>query len=586
MATYTTTGGAEFGNIPLDTLMVDKDAVVEIVSGSASGVVDTVSGMIATAISTAWKAGGSKAPTDLTSALLVAANEGKVYNMSASGTTDTNFIEGSGKPYTAGTDIAVINDGTASSPVYKFNVLAVQDGSVVKSVNGYTPTNGAVTIPNAVASGQTGAKDGLMSSGDKYKLNNIAAGAEVNQNAFSKIAVSGVTGTGDASSKTDTLTLVPGDNVTMSRDGKSVTINAQVPSGTVTSIQFVCGQSFSPDESGVVTISGFATTFFVDTGTAVAPTSGGTVDIHGSGGVTVSGGGDVIIVDASTVYDLASGAAATATAASGAVSGLKNYSKVNVYATSGATSYTSVEPGSNSETLALKAGDNIELTGNNTNKTVTIKTTGVVTKVNDVSPTNGAVTIAASDIVYSGTTTVGDAISGLKNFSKVTIQNYSGQTITNGALTPSSNADDTLVFRAGNNVTFAVSGTSKTVVINANSAPDLVNAAKVSGTSTLGDNSGLTVTDRTIILPKAATGGYGVAKLTNTINNSSGLAITPYAVSGAISGVNSDLATKLTASDLHSALTSGGLSPQSSYSGNTIYALVAALHAVDGVQET
>lgn len=290
MATTTTTSGMALGNIPLSTLMVDKDAVVDIVSGEAEEILSGVQEIVDTAVSTAWKAGGSKAPTDLTSALLVAANEGKVYNMSASGTTDSNFMEGSGKPYTAGTDIAVINTGTASSPVYKFNVLATQDSSVVKSVNNITPTNGNVTISNATYSG-----DGLMSSGDYTKLSGIAAGAEVNQNAFSKIAVSGVTGTGDAASKTDTLTLIPGDNVTISRNEKSVTINATVPSGVVT---------------GVAT----------DSGTASADSSGH-VDIHGNNGVSVYASGSVVMVDGSSISAVASGAASGVTALSGVVSG-------------------------------------------------------------------------------------------------------------------------------------------------------------------------------------------------------------------------------------------------------------------------
>ena len=233
MATVTGTSGMALGNIPLTTPMVDKDAVTTLLSG----VTTEVSQIVAEAVSTAWKAGGSKAPTDLTSALLVSGNEGRVYNMSSSGTTDANFVEGSGTPYLAGTDVAVINTaGSGDTPVYKFNILAAHDSSVMKSVRlgsssgvELTPDNGSVTLPHAgdTISGTT--VDGLMSADDKSKLDSIASGAQVNQNAFSKIAVSGVSGTGDAESVTDTLTLVPGSNVTMSRDGNAVTINATVP---------------------------------------------------------------------------------------------------------------------------------------------------------------------------------------------------------------------------------------------------------------------------------------------------------------------------------------------------------------------
>ena len=62
---------------------------------------------------------------------------------------------------------------------------------------------------------------------EKDKLSGIAAGAEVNQNAFSKITVGSTTV--EADSKTDTLTLVAGSNVTITPDATndSVTIAAK-----------------------------------------------------------------------------------------------------------------------------------------------------------------------------------------------------------------------------------------------------------------------------------------------------------------------------------------------------------------------
>lgn len=51
---------------------------------------------------------------------------------------------------------------------------------------------------------------------EKTKLSNIAAGAEVNQNAFSNVKVGSTTVVADA--KTDTLELVAGDNVTLTPD--------------------------------------------------------------------------------------------------------------------------------------------------------------------------------------------------------------------------------------------------------------------------------------------------------------------------------------------------------------------------------
>lgn len=65
---------------------------------------------------------------------------------------------------------------------------------------------------------------GLMSSADKIKLNGVATGAEVNQNAFANVKVGSTTIAADA--KSDTLELIAGTNVTLTPDssGDSVTI--------------------------------------------------------------------------------------------------------------------------------------------------------------------------------------------------------------------------------------------------------------------------------------------------------------------------------------------------------------------------
>ena len=62
----------------------------------------------------------------------------------------------------------------------------------------------------------TTSASGLMSASDKTKLNGIANGAEVNQNAFSNVKVGNTTIQAD--SKTDTLELVAGSNITITPD--------------------------------------------------------------------------------------------------------------------------------------------------------------------------------------------------------------------------------------------------------------------------------------------------------------------------------------------------------------------------------
>lgn len=76
-----------------------------------------------------------------------------------------------------------------------------------------TLTDHTVTIPSSVV---TTSANGLMSSSDKTKLNGIASGAEVNQNAFSNVTIGSTTISAD--SKTDTLTLVAGNNITLTPD--------------------------------------------------------------------------------------------------------------------------------------------------------------------------------------------------------------------------------------------------------------------------------------------------------------------------------------------------------------------------------
>lgn len=72
-------------------------------------------------------------------------------------------------------------------------------------------TISANAIPKATQS-----IDGLQSKEDKTKLDNIATGAEVNQNAFSNLTIDTTTITAD--SKTDTLTLFAGDNILLTPD--------------------------------------------------------------------------------------------------------------------------------------------------------------------------------------------------------------------------------------------------------------------------------------------------------------------------------------------------------------------------------
>lgn len=80
-----------------------------------------VKSAIDAAVSSAYHHAGTKTCVELVAGLLVAANEGNVYNMTDSGTTTADFIEGVGQPIKAGDNVGIakISDG-----VYKFDLLS------------------------------------------------------------------------------------------------------------------------------------------------------------------------------------------------------------------------------------------------------------------------------------------------------------------------------------------------------------------------------------------------------------------------------------------------------------------------------
>ena len=113
-----------------------------------------------------------------------------------------------------------------SSGLYKITVDATGHVSQVTAVAKSDITALGIPAQDTTYSVATTDSNGLMSSSDKTKLNGIASGAEVNQNAFSNILVGSTTIAAD--SKTDTLTLAAGNNVTLTPDasGDKITISA------------------------------------------------------------------------------------------------------------------------------------------------------------------------------------------------------------------------------------------------------------------------------------------------------------------------------------------------------------------------
>lgn len=141
---------AGLNNFPSVGTAAFKDSTNAVTAGSTDLVESgAVKSAIDNAVSNVYKPAGNKTVAELLPALLIADNLGNCYNMTTSGTTTSDFVGGAGNPINENDDVAVVDVGTSGSPSYKFNVLAGK-------------------IPEA-----TTTNNGLMSSADKSKLNNV-----------------------------------------------------------------------------------------------------------------------------------------------------------------------------------------------------------------------------------------------------------------------------------------------------------------------------------------------------------------------------------------------------------------------------
>ena len=132
------------------------------------------------------------------------------------GTTPTIKAAAGSNINTVGTPtITASTSGTTTT--FTFNNLKGAKGD---------PGQNATTTATATQSA-----NGLMSASDKSKLDGIATGAEVNQNAFSNVIVGSTTITAD--SKTDSLTLA-GSNVTITPDATNDKVTIGITKSNVT----------------------------------------------------------------------------------------------------------------------------------------------------------------------------------------------------------------------------------------------------------------------------------------------------------------------------------------------------------------
>lgn len=131
--------------------------------------------------------------------------------------TDTSRAPLASPAFTGTPTAPTASTGTSTTQLATTEFVANSIGAMISGVSDVKidttsiVTDGVANIPTA-----SGSAKGLMTSAHYTKLEGIASGAEVNQNAFSNVKVGSTTVAADT--KTDTLELVAGSNVTLTPD--------------------------------------------------------------------------------------------------------------------------------------------------------------------------------------------------------------------------------------------------------------------------------------------------------------------------------------------------------------------------------
>lgn len=169
-----------------------------------------------------YKPAGSKTVAELTSSLLVAENLGNVYNISDSGVTTSDFVEGAGHPINAGDNVDVVDVGSGDSHVYKFDLYMGADLTdyIQKSqTSGLVKNDGSIDTEIQLTVEQLSAS--LLLKADK--VTNATSGHLAGLDANGNLTDSGVSPTEDVT--------VEGNPVTFEspfeQDAKSVVVSVK-----------------------------------------------------------------------------------------------------------------------------------------------------------------------------------------------------------------------------------------------------------------------------------------------------------------------------------------------------------------------
>jgi hypothetical protein len=263
--------------------------------------------------------------------------------------------------------------------------INLQNGDYIKLYSSGAGVKVALTLAeNTDVAGATtsddlaeGTTNLYLTSAERTKLSGIATGAEVNQNAFSNVAVSGQT-TVAADAKTDTLTLVAGTGVTLTTDAAtdSITIAASGSSSNSFETIAVAGQSSVVADSGTDTltlVAGTGITITTDAGADSVTITNSATGANAFGNVAVSGQSTVAADSTNDTLTLAAGTGITLTtdASTDTVTITNSVTAPNTFGTIAVATQSNVVADSTTDTLTFAVGGGMTITTNATTDTIT-----------------------------------------------------------------------------------------------------------------------------------------------------------------------------------------------------------------------
>lgn len=305
--------------------------------------------------------------------------------------------------------IGIINTSTQGGVTY-YQVRADGVTINVAPVNSTTGLIPVENLPEVVAGGTSG----IMTGADKTKLNGIASGAEVNQNAFSNVKIGSITVAADG--KTDTLELVAGSNVTITPDATNDKITIAATDTTYseasTSAAGLMSTSDKTKLNGIATGAEVNQNAFsnvkVGSTTVAADAKTDTLELAAGANITLTpdtANDKITITATDTTYS-----DAVANGDSGLMSGADK-AKLNGIATGAEVNqnaFSNIKVGSatvaadtKTDTVELVAGSNITITPDATNDKITIAATNTTYTPASASPKMDGTAAVGTSVKYA-----------------------------------------------------------------------------------------------------------------------------------------------------------------------------------------